>query len=224
MFNRKDFKKIFDEEFDSQKMKEQILIKYKNKNGSNMVNMLRYAVIMIVFIIGGVFVYNKSLVFSNGGNVSNGYNSKILVNEISRAGVTKIDADIKIQSMEKSDSYLSDAWVPEDLNKFNSYSIYTRGINTSEYDNLNCYVYYFSNENDERNIRVAFSDKGNPVRDYGFDSENALKSTINGYEVIICQYENIYFVEFNYNNVNYDIETNGINIVELEMFLKSIIK
>ena len=31
MFNRKEFKKIFDDEFDSQKMKEQILIKYKNK-------------------------------------------------------------------------------------------------------------------------------------------------------------------------------------------------
>ena len=38
------------------------------------------------------------------------------------------------------------------------------------------------------------------------------------------KYENIYFVEFIYNNVNYDIETDGINIVELEMFLKSIIK
>ena len=31
MFNRKEFKKIFDDEFDSQRMKEQILIKYKNK-------------------------------------------------------------------------------------------------------------------------------------------------------------------------------------------------
>lgn len=224
MFNRKDFKKIFDDEFDSQKMKEQILIKYENKNGNNMVKMLRYAVIVIVLIIGGVFVYNRNLVFGSGGNASNGDNSKILVNEISRAGVNKIDADIKIQSMEKSDFYLSDAWVPEDLNKFNSYSIYTRGINNSEYDNLNCYVYYFSNESDERNIRVAFSNKGKPIRDYGFDSDNALKSTINDNEFVIYKYENIYFVEFNYNNVNYDIETNSINIVELEMFLKSIIK
>ena len=224
MFNRKEFKKIFDDEFDSKKMKEQILIKYKYKNGINMIKMLRYAVIMIVLIIGGVFVCNKKLVFSNGGNASNGDNSRILVNEISRAGVNKIDADIKIQPIKKTDSYLSDAWVPEDLNKFNSYSVYTRGTNKSEYDNLNCYVYYFSNENGERNIRVAFSDKGKPIRDYGFDSDSALKSNINGYEVIICQYENIYFVEFNYNNVNYDIETNSINIVELEMFLKSIIK
>lgn len=224
MFNRKDFKKIFDEEFDSQMMKEQILIKYKNKNGNNMVKMFRYAVIVIAFIIGGVFVYNKSLVFSNGGNASNGDNSKILVNEISKAGVTKIDADIKTQSIEKFDSYLSDAWVPEDLNKFNGYSVYTRGIGKSEYDNLNCYVYYFSNENDERNIRVAFSDKGKPIRDYGFDSDNALKSTINDNELVIYKYENIYFVEFNYKNFNYDIETNGVNIVELEMFLKSIIK
>ena len=101
MFNRKEFKKIFDDEFDSQKMKEQILIKYKNKNGINMIKMLRYAVIVIVLIIGGVFVYNRNLVFSSGGNASNGDNSIILVNEISSAGVNKIDADIKIQAEKK---------------------------------------------------------------------------------------------------------------------------
>ena len=224
MFNRKEFKKIFDDEFDSQKMKEQILIKYKNKNDINMIKMLRYAVIVIVLIIGGVFVYNKNLVFSNAGNASNGDNSRILVNEISSVGVNKIDADIKIQYIKKTDSYLSDAWVPDDLNKFNGYSLYTKDRGKSKYDNLNCYVYYFSNENDERNIRVAFSSKGKPVRDYGFDSDSALKSTINDNELVIYKYENIYFVEFIYNNVNYDIETNGINIVELEMFLKSIIK
>ena len=224
MFNRKEFKKIFDDEFDSQKMKEQILIKYKNKNGINMLKMLRYAVIVIVLIIGGVFVYNRNLVFSSGGNASNGDNSRILVNEISSVGVYKIDADIKIQSIKKTDSYLSDALVPDDLNKFNGYSVYTRGINKSNYDIFSCYVYYFSNESDERNIRVAFSAKGKPIRDYGFDSNSALNSTINDNELVIYKYENIYFVEFIYNNVNYDIETNGINIVELEMFLKSIIK
>ena len=51
--------------------------------------------------------------------------------------------------------------------------MYTRDIGKSKYDNLNCYVYYFSNENDERNIRVAFSGKGKPIRDYGFDSNSA---------------------------------------------------
>ena len=147
-----------------------------------------------------------------------------MVNEISSTGVNKIDADIKIQPIKKTDSYLSDAWVPDDLNKFNGYSVYTRDIGKSKYDNLNCYVYYFSNENDERNIRVAFSGKGKPIRDYGFDSNSALNSTINNNELVIYKYENIYFVEFIFNNVNYDIETNGINIVELEMFLKSIIK
>lgn len=101
MFNRKEFKKIFDDEFDSQKMKEQILIKYKNKNGINMIKMLRYAVIVIILIIGGVFVYNRNLIFSSGGNVSNGDNSRILVNEISSTGVNKIDADIKIQPIKK---------------------------------------------------------------------------------------------------------------------------
>ena len=147
-----------------------------------------------------------------------------MINEISSTGVNKIDADIKIQPIKKTDSYLSDAWVPDDLNKFNGYSVYTRDIGKSKYDNLNCYVYYFSNENDERNIRVAFSGKGKPIRYYGFDSDSALNSTINNNELVIYKYENIYFVEFIYNNVNYDIETDGINIVELEMFLKSIIK
>lgn len=42
--------------------------------------------------------------------------------------------------------------------------------------------------------------------------------------LLFINIKNIYFVEFIYNNVNYDIETDGIDIVELEMFLKSIIK
>lgn len=111
-----------------------------------------------------------------------------MVNEISSTGVNKIDADIKIQPIKKTDSYLSDAWVPDDLNKFNGYSVYTRDIGKSKYDNLNCYVYYFSNENDERNIRVAFSGKGKPIRDYGFDSDSALNSTINNNELVIYKY------------------------------------
>ena len=82
----------------------------------------------------------------------------------------------------------------------------------------------FSYEKDERKNRVSFSGKGKPIREYGFDSNSALNSTINNNELVIYKYENIYFVEFIYNNVNYDIETDGINIVELEMFLKSIIK
>ena len=66
-------------------------------------------------------------------------------------------------------------------------------------------------------------DKCNSIHTF-FMKENIDIIGLNQNNTVIYKYENIYFVEFIYNNVNYDIETDGINIVELEMFLKSIIK
>ena len=73
------------------------------------------------------------------------------------------------------------------------------------------------------NFPITITSLADFLGSYRETISRALKILINN-ELVIYKYENIYFVEFIYNNVNYDIETDGINIVELEMFLKSIIK
>ena len=43
-------------------------------------------------------------------------------------------------------------------------------------------------------------------------------------ELFIFKYENIYFTEFIYNGVNFDIELQNVDKEELVVLLKSIIK
>ena len=74
-----------------------------------------------------------------------------------------------------------------------------------------------------RNITIAFSEIDKPLRDYYIDNQE-LKSKIGDVELEISQYKNMYIVTFSYNNLNFDIETNGITEDELVELLVSIIK
>lgn len=100
--------------------------------------------------------------------------------------------------------------------------IYTKNEKQNDYTNLNSYIlnYY----NDTRNIKVAFSDKNRPIRDYYFSKENAAISIIKDKKLKIYFYKDIFFVEFHYNNYYFDIETNNILQDELIVFISSIIK
>lgn len=91
-----------------------------------------------------------------------------------------------------------------------------------DYKNLNSYIlnYY----NDTRNIKVAFSDKNRPIRDYYFSNENAAISIIKDKKLKIYSYEDIFFVEFYYNNYYLNIETNNISQGEPIVLISSIIK
>ena len=60
------------------------------------------------------------------------------------------------------------------------------------------------------------------MRDYYFKDGKASK--INGLELIVYQYENLYMTNFKYKNLNIDIETSNITEEELLALLQSIIK
>ncbi len=62
-----------------------------------------------------------------------------------------------------------------------------------------------------------------PLRDYFIECENSKQSNINGVPLTIYGYESSYMVQFSYENVNYDIETNNIALEELEALLTSIL-
>ena len=62
------------------------------------------------------------------------------------------------------------------------------------------------------------------MRDYDFDKKGAVKSVIKGQDVIIYQYEKIYFAEFSYKGYNFDIEASNISLEEFKTLLNSIIR
>ena len=72
-------------------------------------------------------------------------------------------------------------------------------------------------------ININFSRKNKPFRDYHFD-DVAFYSIINDTKIKIFKYEDIYFTEFIYNGVNFDIELQNVDKEELVVLLKSIIK
>ena len=183
--------------------------------------------IVVVAIIGYNFIKTPSktiIISEDDKNIEITLN----INEMKELATTSLDADIKmieIEELPEKFSFMNDINIPENLELDNCYNIYTRNsIEEPEYDVLHDYVFnYHTEDNIMRNITIAFSEIDKPLRDYYIDNQE-LKSKIGDVELEISQYKNMYIVTFSYNNLNFDIETNGITEDELVELLVSIIK
>ena len=71
-------------------------------------------------------------------------------------------------------------------------------------------------------IKIAFSEIEAPIRDY-FIGDGDKISKIGNVELKVSQWENMYIVTFEYNDIYFDIETTGITESQLVDLLKSII-
>lgn len=229
MSNREIFKKMYSEKINKARIFYSVLKEIEEKNMKKN-NMLKWAIIpvcLIVVICGVLFLNNNKLQF-NSDNLYLKNNNDIIINKINNLSETKLDADIK--EIPINGVYipwievLSGVNIPNDLDKFNGYGIYTRKDAASEYDILNCYVYDYFNLDSNRSIKISFSDKNKPLRDYYFSEEGAKKSNINNYELTIYKCGEAYFTEFKYEDFNFDVETSNISESEFIMFLKSILK
>lgn len=187
--------------------------------------------ICLAIILGNILFINYKNDENKSLNSKTSYsdskeNIEIYINNIDKLGATLIDADVKVVNEEENSiwiSILSNIVIPEQLEKKESYMLYTRKDKESPYDILNSYVYNYYNEETLSSIRISFSNKNKPLRDYHFSEEGAKETTINNVKMKIFKYENIYFTEFNYKDYNFDIETTNITQDELINLLKSII-
>ena len=158
----------------------------------------------------------------------NDYEINIKINKLNNYSITKLDADIK--DVESNNMAFPNAFdynklkLPIDLTKVRKSVIYTKNEKQNDYTNLNSYILSYYNDNETKNIKVAFSDKNRPIRDYYFSNENAVISIIKDKKLKIYSYEEIFFVEFHYNDYYFDIETNNILQDELIDLISSIIK
>ena len=164
---------------------------------------------------------------------------KLIVNEIKKESLTKLDADIKVEEIIVS---VKDGKI-EDLEELNDYPFYKdleiadkceklllssifvkSDQNVPEYNKLNNYDLSCGNIENEKSAKIAFSKEEKPIRDYFISSENNKKSTINGVDLEIYQIGTSYMVVFKYEGINFDIETINFTETELISLLKSIIK
>lgn len=225
MSNKQIIKEVFDNEFNVNKIRNQILLKNERKNKKNMIKFLKYTIpVFVIAIVVGIVLLNNN----QNDYILSDNNSNIIVNKIDDINLTKLDADIKPEEINGVNlpwnDMFNDINVPKDLDKFYGYGVYTKNDSTGEYDIFNSYVYEYFNLEENRKVKIAFSDTIQPIRDYFFDTDDIKESNINDNKLVIYQSEDTYFTEFKYNGYYFDVEARRITIDELISLLKSIIK
>ena len=157
---------------------------------------------------------------------SRNMNVMLEINPMQGASMAKLDADVQtveINSLPEKFGFINNIALPSEYKLDNSYELFTReNFNTTEYSLLHDYVFNYSKDY-ENTIKVAFSEVGEPIRDYFLDDSKKV-SKIGDVDVIISQYEKMYVATFKCKEIYFDIETNGITEEELVNLLESIIK
>ena len=189
--------------------------------------------ICAVFILGiGIFVgVNKNLLPSNTVDIgkADGKGESVKVelniNKVKDMSMTSLDADVKIieiENLPEEFTFVENLLVPNEYEFENGYTVYTReNIDTAEYNVLHDYVLNYRKD-DLNEIKIAFSKIESPIRDY-FIGDGEKISKIGNVELKVSQWEKMYIVTFEYNDIYFDIETTGITENELVDLLKSII-
>ena len=225
MSNKQIIKEVYDNKFNVNKIRNQMLLKSERKNKKSMIKFLKYAIpVFVIAVVGGVVFLNNN----QDDHIFSDNNSNIIVNKIDNLDLTKLDADIKLEEINSVNlpwnDMFNDINIPKDLDKFYGYGVYTKNDSNNEYNILDSYVYEYFNLDNNRKIKIAFSNTNKPIRDYFFDTDDAKESNINDNKLIVYQSEDTYFTEFKYNGYYFDVETHGITIDKLISLLKSIIK
>lgn len=155
---------------------------------------------------------------------------EININKAKMQSMAILDADIQEavvdKEINKSFPFVQkELNAPKDLKNYgvNRVLMTRKDLSDKDYSVAHDYIWDYSNEAQDRTIRIAFSKVGKPLRDYHLSSEEKI-SKIEGAEVIITQYEKLYLAEFKLNDVYFDIETAGITQKELVDLLVSLIK
>lgn len=189
--------------------------------------------ICLVAIISGVLLINNRQELKPNiykPNIETKDNVKLYINDVSKMtqGALRIDAEVKIINNINIPYFeeIGNIVVPKDFdNNHDAYAIYVKpDINSDKYNTLQSYVFNYYNTKNDRHIRVSFSKENKPLRDYYFQEEGSKISKINNIELKIFKYNELYFTEFNYKGINFDIETTNISLQELTDLLVSIIK
>lgn len=233
MTNKEKLKRIIEQDINPKDYYNEIINKIEKGDKMKKKVMWKWAVVpvcLVIVIAGVIFLNykNNNTLLKNNPYIDEKNNVILNINEINNdIGIAKMDADVKIitnNNVNFKVPYKNGIDIPKDLDKTDMYIIYFRENKESkDYNILGNYEIIYSNNND-RSINVKYSKDYKPVRDYYFDKDESKITTINNVELKIYKYNNTYFIEFNYNDYNFDIETLNISEQELSTLLVSILK
>ena len=181
-----------------------------------------------VFILAiGILVGTEQVNDNIGEKINQKLNIKLNINKIKDMEMTKLDLDVKIvesKELPEKFNFMEKIKIPSEYKFKDSYNVYTRkDIDIAEYNVLHDYVFNYQKDDSSNEIKIAFSEVEEPLRDYFIDDKYKT-SQIGDAEIIITQYEQMYMASFKYKDIYFDIETNGITENELVELLVSIIE
>ncbi len=244
MNNKEKLKKVINNDFSKEKNYKEIIDKIESKTFQSNHKIWKLVLLPLCFILlfGSFYIINLNdshITFENRND--NEANIILNINNLASVDMNKLDVDIKeitlqedfhikdevhhdsdksIYEIENLDTILV---IPEDLDNFKRYGVFTKKDQNSGHDILNSLVYYYSNESKSKSIRLSFSNTNKPISAYVFTSERTKETFIDNVKLKIYKYQTLYFAEFNCKNYNFFIETNGISERELSDLLISII-
>lgn len=236
MTNKEKLKRAIEQDMNPRDYYKEVINKIEKgeemKKKSNNLWKWSFVPICLVAVIGCVLLVNNNKQLKPNiykPNIETKDNVNLYINDVSKMtqGALKIDADVKITSIDSIPYFkeLIDIEVPSDFDDQEAHEIYIKPDRDSkDYNILQSYVINYSNEKNDRNIKVSFSKENKPIRDYHFSEEGSKMSNINNLELKIFKYNKLYFTKFNYKGINFDIETSNITEQELTDLLLSIIK
>lgn len=214
------FKEVFDTKINQQQIKQSVIKKRKRQQIVQRTLFMCCVFILLVPLVSKLNINSLENPPLHGFN-----NPTIRINEFEGMGLTKLDIDAKIiPTIDLSQHY-------EFIQKLNldqiytldSYALYVKeSKDAKEYNILDSYVLYYTNE--QQHIRIAFSETNEPIRDYYVSRERPATTIFNEIECIFYQYEDIFMVTFQYNNIYFDIETSDVEIEEVIQLVKTILE
>lgn len=234
MTNKEKIKKAIEEDINPQMYYKQILKEIEKGEKMPKNNMWKWSIVPIclgVIISGFLFINyqnDNKTILKNKPYVDEKNNVTLNINEINKAGMPLLDADVKVVTNNAANFPLpyknGIVDIPKDLDKTSKYIFYFREDKESkEYNKLGFYEIIYD-DGDERSIKVSYAKDNKPTRDYYFSEEGSKITTINGINLKIYKFASLYFTEFKYNDYYFDIETSNITEQELSALLLSILK
>ena len=212
-------KEIMNDKINKNLIYENIINYKKNKN----INILSFGLVLSCSLIIMIFLYsnsNKKFKDINPNSIN------IVVNKITEdkffnsindksKEIKFEDIDLyKLSSLTDADNYnISNIEIPKYLDNIYCKSKY---INNSLYK----YVINYKNNNNTKDIILEISKIKSNMWNYYNNLENITSSYIKNIEVKVFIYNDKYIAFFTINDYNFDIEAVGLDIEELEEFIK----
>lgn len=219
--NKNSFYQMFDDKFNKDKIYQEVLEKHDKKKR----NVIKCCFVPAVFLLGVViFFATKDLFYEEDQNILEDKEDQIYVNEIVSEDDLSDDIsnlDVKILNTDSSSFSVTplEVQVPSDLELDSIYFVYVKDQKSGEYTIIHDTIETY--KGDDRALNIAYSSLGKVLRDV--DVPVGRMSVIQDTNVMISSMDESFIIVFQYDGVNYDIESYHLTLDEVLMIVRSII-